>query len=292
MFCPSHTFNLFQIKKEFQDETSGYDNTINCSDWDEKDEDHFTLCSVAAPKQLCLTGSLNQQQANIKLENDDELPYSHDSAWNCNESNTEVSPSVNQYGTSDEEEQRIGGNMIGDNIQVTSAKNTSQNEAEERSRGNIRKGFPHNGTAISVFKNMVISYKEPQENMKEQKRTLKSNFSTGNICVNRVHNKTVTSEMNQNPKKQYTCHLCFQSYAGRSGLWQHLQKHSGRQYVCKVCNKHFTRGNILKQHERSHSKDSSNNTCPICKKTFLNEMQRKRHEIGHFIDWSNAKICT
>jgi hypothetical protein len=284
------TFNLFQIKKEFQGETSSYDNTINCSDRAEKDEDHFTTCNVAAaPKQLCVTSSANQQQANIKLENDDGLPYTHDCAWNCNESAAGVSCSVNQYGSGDEE-QRIGEN-IGDSIQVTSTRNPSWNEAEKRSRGDTSIGFPHNGTGISVFKNIVTSYKEPQEKVKEQKRTQESNFSSGNIYVNRMRNKSVTSEMNQNPKKQYICHFCFQSYAGRSGLWQHLQKHSGRQYVCKVCNKHFTRGNILKQHERSHSKDSSNITCPICKKTFLNVMQLKRHEICHFIDWSSGKMC-
>jgi rubrerythrin len=264
----------------------------NCSDRSEKDENCSTSCSVPAAKQQHVTDSPNQQQANIKLENTDELSYTQDVVWNCNESTAEVSTSVNLYGRSGEQQQRVGGNMIGESIKATITKNTSSNEAEEKNRGDIRMGFPHSGTEISIFKNIVMPHKKAKEKVKEQKRTLKSSYTRENIYVNSVCNKLVTSEMNQNSRKQYACHLCYQSYAGRSGLWQHLQKHSGRQYVCKVCNKHFTRGNILKQHERTHSKDSSDITCPVCKKTFLNVMLCKRHEIGHFVDWSNAKMCT
>lgn len=277
-------FNLFQQKEEFQDETSEYDNMVNCSDWNEKAEDHFASRSSAVPKQLSDTGDLNQQRANIKLENDDELPYTRNSAWNCNESNAKVSSSMNRCGTNE-------GNMIHDSKQVTSTKHTSWNESEGRSRGDMSMKFRRSRTT-SVFKSIGMSYREPQQKMKEKNKTLKSNFSSRNAYVNRVQNESVTSEMNENPQKQHTCHLCFQSYAGRSGLWQHLQKHSGRLYICKVCNKQFTRGNALKQHERSHSKDSSNITCQICKKILLNVVQQRRHVISHFIDWSNAQIRT
>jgi len=255
-----------------------------------RDEDSVTSSSVAASKQLLETNNPNQEQANVKLENADEMPYVDDAGWNSSESATEVSVDVNQYGTSNEGEQEDGVNMINDSIQITAF----CNEEEKTNRNDVTMGFTHSATTISVFKNTVNSSKEARikVKMKEQKRTLKSSFSSKKIYVNEVCSMLVTSETNQNPKKPYTCQLCFQSYAGRSGLWQHLQKHSGRQYVCKMCNKHFTRGNVLKQHERTHLESSSGITCLMCKKTFLNILELKRHELDHIIDRSNAQMYT
>ncbi|XP_023723052.1 zinc finger protein 778 isoform X2 [Cryptotermes secundus] len=270
-----------EIKTEFQDEASRCDSMINCNDFDEKDDDCVTAFSFSTSKQAFVTDSTNQQ-ANVKLENVDNQPYAYDTAWDCSESAAVVSVGLNQYGTCNEGERRVGVSVTGDSMQIPSTKNAP---IEEERNGNW-------GTAISVFKDIVTSYKEPQVKvkMKEYKRTLKNSFSSKNIYANKLCNMLVASEMNQHPKKQYTCQLCFQSYAGRSGLWQHLQKHSGRQYVCKVCKKHFTRGNILKQHERTHSENSSDIKCSMCKKTFLNIMQLKRHEIGHIIDWNNGNM--
>jgi DNA-directed RNA polymerase subunit RPC12/RpoP len=272
-----------QIKKEFQDKASKFDNLINCSDFSQKDEDCFTSFSVANSKPLFITDP-NEQQANMKLENADELSYAHGSAWNCNESSSEVTDVVKHYSTNNEGEQRAAVSITGDGIQIHSTQNTPYIEGEERHRNVLSMGTPHSGT-LPAFKNVVTLYKIPQikVKMKERSINLNSNFDGKSMkYVKELCN------MNQNSKKQYTCHLCFQSYAGRSGLWQHLQKHSGRQYVCSVCNKHFTRGNILKHHERTHSEVSSGITCPVCKKTFQNVMQFRRHEIDHLIDWSNA----
>lgn len=273
-----------QIKKEFQDEASRFGNIMDCRDFSQQDEDCFTSLNVAASKQHFITDP-NEQQANIKLENADELSYACDTAWNCNESSAEVSVESKQYSINNEGEQRVGVNMIGDGIQIRSTKNTPYNEGEERHRNDRSMEMSHSGTTLPAFKNVVTCYKVPQikVKMKEQSITLNSNFGSKSM----MYVKELCN-MNRNPKKQYTCHLCFQSYAGRSGLWQHLQKHSGRQYVCSVCNKHFTRGNILKHHERTHTEVSSDITCPVCKKTFLNVMQLKRHEIDHLIDWSTA----
>lgn len=272
-----------QIKKEFQDEASRFDNIIDCSDFSQHD-DCFTSLNVASAKQQQIITDPSEQQANVKLENADELSYAHDTAWNCNESSVEIPVDVNRCSMNIKGEQRVGVNLIGDGIQIHSTKDTPYNEVAERHRNDLSMEMPHSGT-VPAFKNVVTPVKLPQikVKMKEQRITLNSNFGGKSMMyVNEVCN------MNQSPKKQYTCHLCFQSYAGRSGLWQHLQKHSGRQYVCSVCNKHFTRGNILKHHERTHAEVSSGITCPVCKKTFLNVMQFKRHEIDHLIDWSTV----
>ena len=223
-----------QIKKEFQDEASRFGNIIDCRDFSQQDEDCFTSLNVAASKQHFITDP-NEQQANIKLENADELSYACDTAWNCNESSAEVSVESKQYSINNEGEQRVGVNMIGDGIQIRSTKNTPYNEGEERHRNDRSMEMSHSGTTLPAFKNVVTCYKVPQikVKMKEQSITLNSNFGSKSM----MYVKELCN-MNQNPKKQYTCHLCFQSYAGRSGLWQHLQKHSGRQYVCSVCNKH------------------------------------------------------
>ena len=271
-----------QIKKEFQDEASRFDNIIDCSDFSQHDEGCFTSLNVATSTQQVITNS-SEQQANIKLENVDELSYACDTVWNCNESSAEI-PADKQYSVNIKGEQRVGVNMMGDGIQMHSTKETPYNEGAERHRNDLSMEMPHSGT-VPAFKNLVTSVKVPQikVKMKEQNIILNSNFGgKGMMYIKELCN------MNQSPKKQYTCHVCFQSYAGRSGLWQHLQKHSGRQYICSVCNKHFTRGNILKHHERTHAEVSSGITCPVCKKTFLNVMQFKRHEIDHLIDWSTA----
>ena len=272
-----------QIKKEFQDEASRFDNIINCNDVSQHD-DCFTSLNVASAKQQQIITDPSEQQANVKLENADELSYTRDTAWNCNESSVEIPIDVNRCSMNFKGEQRVGVNMVDDGIQIHSTKATPYNEVAERHRNDLSMEMPHSGT-VPAFKNVVTPVKLPQikVKMKEQSITLNSNFGgKGMMYVKEVCN------MNQSPKKQYTCHLCFQSYAGRSGLWQHLQKHSGRQYVCSVCNKHFTRGNILKHHERTHAEVSSGITCPVCKKTFLNVMQFKKHEIDHLIDWSTV----
>jgi hypothetical protein len=246
----------------------------NYNDVDEKDDDCVTTFSFSTSKQQFVTDSPNQQ-ANVKLENID-LPYPHDTAWSCRKSAAEVSIALNQYGASNEVEQRVGVSVTGDSIQMPTTKDAPNEEEKNMNWGKAR----------SVFKYVVTSYKEPQVKvkMKEHKRTLINDFSSKNIYANKLCNMLGASEVNHHPLKQYTCQLCFQSYAGRSGLWQHLQKHSGRQYVCKVCKKHFTRGNVLKQHERTHFENSSYIKCSMCKKTFLNITQLKRHEICHLID--------
>lgn len=273
-----------QIKKEFQVEASRFDNIIDCSDFSQQDEDCCTSLGVATAKQQQIITDPSEQQANVKLENADELSYAHDTAWNCNESIAEIPVDVKRYSINIKGEQRVGINMIGDGAQIHSTKDTLYNEVAERHRNDPCMEMPYTET-VPAATNVVTSVNVPQikVKMKEQNVTLNSNFGDkGMMYIKELCN------MNQSPKKQYTCHLCFQSYAGRSGLWQHLQKHSGRQYVCSVCNKHFTRGNILKHHERSHAEVSSGIICPVCKKTFLNVMQFKRHEIDHLIDWSTA----
>lgn len=272
-----------QIKKEFQVEASRFDNIINCSDFSQQDEDCFTSLNVATAKQQHIITDPSEQQANVKLENADELSYAHDSVWNGNESSAEIPVDVKRYSINIKGEQRVGINMIGDGVQIHSTKDTPYSEVAERGN-DLCMEMLHTGTAPAA-KNVVTSGKVPQikVKMKEQSVTLNSNFGGKDM----MYIKELCN-INQSPKKQYTCHLCFQSYAGRSGLWQHLQKHSGRQYVCSVCNKHFTRGNILKHHERTHAEVSSGIICPVCKKTFLNVMQFKRHEIDHLIDWSTA----
>jgi hypothetical protein len=278
LFCLPLKCNSLQIKTEFQDEASN-DSMINCSDFDEKYDDCVTTFSFSTSKQPFVTDNPNQQ-ANIKLDNVDDLPYVHDTAWNCNESTAEVSVGLNQYGACYEGEQKVGVNVTGDSIEITSTEDVPIEEERNRNWG----------TEITVFKNIVTSYKEPQVKVKkkEPKRTMKNSFSSKNIYANKLCNMLAASEMNQRPKKRYTCQLCFQSYAGRSGLWQHLQKHSGRQYVCEVCKKHFSRGNILKQHERTHSENGIK--CSMCKKIFFNIMQLKRHEICHLINWNNGRL--
>ncbi len=72
------------------------------------------------------------------------------------------------------------------------------------------------------------------------------------------------------------CQICMKTFAGHSGLRQHMQFHTGRfDYWCEVCRKGFTCKSNFDRHNVKH--EGVDFPCNRCSKRFKTQFSLKKH---------------
>lgn len=78
--------------------------------------------------------------------------------------------------------------------------------------------------------------------------------------------------------KYFACTKCRKVYTKRSGLNNHMMKHTGeRKFRCQICDRSFQFKSVLQVHMKVHNRINPHK-CAKCKKSFATEMALQNHE--------------
>lgn len=94
-------------------------------------------------------------------------------------------------------------------------------------------------------------------------------------------NINYNTQLPNNNKKQYLCHVCSKIFASMSGLRFHLKSHYGsKPHTCQQCDKSFAIPSYKKRHERIHTNDK-HLVCHICSTAFASPNGLRYHLRTH-----------
>ena len=108
-------------------------------------------------------------------------------------------------------------------------------------------------------------------------KSLKSKISD-KMLYSKLNNK-----MTSDPKSNYTCEFCGQSFAISRSLKRHLRSHTGiKLHKCDDCGRQFDKASNFKRHLLTHKGDKLFK-CDMCSRAFTRSSDLKRHLFVHAV---------